>query len=100
VLGITDGFADVAELTTNTDLTEAIDATSAAATVVLDNEGKMTIYLFADAMVYTFSQKSAGPTTLSDNVVITTTTKKVLRNGQVFIIRDGKTYNMMGQEVR
>ena len=29
----------------------------------------------------------------------TTAIQKILRNGQVFIIRDGKTYNMMGIEV-
>ena len=27
------------------------------------------------------------------------TTTKILRNGQLLILRDGKTYNVMGQEV-
>jgi hypothetical protein len=30
----------------------------------------------------------------------TTTIQKIIRDGQVFIIRDGKTYNMMGIEVK
>ena len=30
----------------------------------------------------------------------TTAIQKIIRDGQVFIIRDGKTYNIMGIEVK
>lgn len=38
--------------------------------------------------------------TAIDDVMISVKVQKVIRNGQVLIIRDGKTYNMMGQEIR
>ena len=41
-----------------------------------------------------------GTGTAVDNTIIAAQAQKVLRNGQVLIIRDGKTYNMMGQEVK
>ena len=41
-----------------------------------------------------------GPTTNINNVENSTTSIKVIRDNQVLIIRDGKTYNMMGQEVK
>ena len=34
-----------------------------------------------------------------DDVVIRKTFDKILRDGQLLIIRDGKTYNVMGQEL-
>ena len=59
VLGITDGFAAATVVKTNTALETAIEATAAAATAVVDGEGNLTIYLIADAKVYTFTQKTA-----------------------------------------
>lgn len=41
-----------------------------------------------------------GPTTYIENVELAPQTQKIIRDGQVLIIRDGKTYNMMGQEIR
>ena len=41
-----------------------------------------------------------GPTTNINNVENSTTSIKVIRDNQVLIIRDSKTYNMMGQEVK
>ena len=38
--------------------------------------------------------------TFVENVEVVNQVQKVIRNGQVLIIRDGKTYNMMGQEVK
>ena len=58
VIGITDGFAAPIVLATNTDLDVAVEATAAAATALVDAEGKWTIHLFADAQVYTFTQKA------------------------------------------
>ena len=100
VVDIVDGFAAATELTTNTDLATAENATAAAATAVVDAEGKLTIHLFSDAKVYTFTQKEQGPATAVDNTTIAPQVQKIIRNGQVLIIRDGKTFNMMGQEVK
>lgn len=44
-------------------------------------------------------EEPENPTVL-DNTVVAPQVEKVVRNGQVLIIRDGKTFNMMGQEVR
>lgn len=100
VVDIVDGFAAATELTTNTDLATAENATAAAATAVVDAEGKLTIHLFSDAKVYTFTQKEQGPATAVDNTTVAPQVQKIIRDGQVLIIRDGKTFNMMGQEVR
>ena len=102
VVDIVDGFAAATELTTNTDLATAENATAAAATAVVDAEDNLTIHLFADAKVYTFTQKEQtdGPATAIDNTIVAPQVQKIVRNGQVLIIRDGKTYNMMGQEVK
>lgn len=100
VVDVVDGFAAATELTTNTDLATAENATAAAATAVVDAEGKLTIHLFSDAKVYTFTQKEQGPATALDNTTVAPQVQKIVRDGQVLIIRDGKTFNMMGQEVR
>ena len=39
-------------------------------------------------------------TTAVDNVVEAVTVQKIVRNGQVLVIRDAKTFNMLGQEVK
>ena len=44
-------------------------------------------------------EEPENPTVL-DNTVVAPQVEKIIRNGQVLIIRDGKTYNMMGQEVK
>ena len=102
VLGITDGFATATVVETNTTLETAVEATAAAATAYVDGDGDLTIHLFADAKVYTFTQKEQtdGPATAIDNTVVAPQVEKIVRDGQVLIIRDGKTYNMMGQEVK
>lgn len=38
-------------------------------------------------------------TTAIDNVTVDTKATKVIRNGQVYIIRDGKTFNVLGAEL-
>lgn len=100
VLGITDGFATATVVETNTALETAVEATAAAATAYVDGDGDLTIHLFADAKVYTFTQEEQGPATAVDNTTVTPQVQKIIRNGQVLIIRDDKTYNMMGQEVK
>ena len=58
----------------------------------------------ADAVVATPAAKAyvlnLSPTTLVENVELAPEVQKLVRNGQVLIVRDGKTYNMMGQEIR
>ncbi|MBR1995850.1 MAG: hypothetical protein IJ989_01170 [Paludibacteraceae bacterium] len=44
-------------------------------------------------------EEPENPTAL-DNTVVAPQVQKIVRDGQVLIIRDGKTFNMMGQEVR
>ena len=100
VVDIVDGFAAATELTTNTDLATAENATAAAATAVVDAEGKLTIHLFSDAKVYTFTQKEQGPATAVDNTNVAPQVQKIVRDGQVLIIRDGKTYSLTGHEVK
>ena len=102
VLDIENGLTNATVITTNTDLATAENATAAAATAVVDAEGNLTIHLFADAKVYTFTQKEQtdGPATAIDNTVVAPQVEKIVRDGQVLIIRDGKTFNMMGQEVK
>jgi len=50
------------------------------------------------ASKYAFAIGGTG-TYVDNTEANTTVTEKVVRNGQVLIIRDGKTYNMMGQVV-
>ena len=102
VIDIVDGFATATIVETNTALETAVEATAAAATAYVDGDGDLTIHLFADAKVYTFSEKEQtdGPATAIDNTIVAPQVQKIVRNGQVLIIRDGKTYNMMGQEVK
>lgn len=44
--------------------------------------------------------KSDGPTTAVEYTAATNQCQKVIENGQVLIIRDGKTFNLFGAEVR
>ena len=46
------------------------------------------------------AQEKDDTTTPIVDIQVAPQVKKVVRNGQVLIIRDGKTYNMMGQEIR
>ena len=55
----------------------------------------------AGGMTACYYGEPETPTDIEDTAIETIAPKavKVLRNGQVYIIRDGKTYNMMGQIV-
>ena len=52
------------------------------------------------AGAYEAGEFQPGTGTAVENTVVAPQATKVLRNGQVLIIRDGKTYNMMGQEIK
>ena len=41
-----------------------------------------------------------GDESAVDNIAVSTKTAKVVRNGQVLVVRDGKTFNLLGQEVK
>ena len=41
-----------------------------------------------------------GDESAVDNITVSTKTAKVVRNGQVLVVRDGKTFNLLGQEVK
>ena len=43
---------------------------------------------------------SGGTATSIDNIAVSMDAQKIVRNGQVLIIRDGKTFSMLGQEVK
>lgn len=47
----------------------------------------------------TAQEPNVTPTAIED-IQSAPQVEKIIRNGQVLIIRDGKTYNMMGQEIR
>ena len=49
--------------------------------------------------VYTIVNEPELPTGTSDIQLPTSNTKKVVKDGQLLILRDGKTYNVMGQEL-
>ena len=101
VLDITAGL-DAANEVAVANLDAAINATTAATAVVVD-EDELIITLVGDATLYTLTaelSKDPSTGTAVDNTIIAAQAQKVLRNGQVLIIRDGKTYNMMGQEVK
>ena len=65
------------------------------------NGNSAYIYVFAPnggAAAYQFTPAHT-PTGVENSAIVAPKAMKVLRNGQVLIIRDGKTYDMMGQMV-
>ena len=52
------------------------------------------------AGAYEAGEFPQGPGTALENTTVAPQVQKIVRDGQVLIIRDGKTFNMMGQEVR
>ena len=47
-----------------------------------------------------FTTQSNIPSSIDNTPSPITNTQKILRNGQLLIIRDGKTYNIMGAEIK
>ena len=72
------GWSDNADITTN------------EREIIVNSDMEITAY-FTEDKTKTDVETITAPTT--------TAIQKILRDGQVFIIRDGKTYNMMGIEV-
>jgi len=65
-------------------------------------DGIATIYVWCPngiALAYQFTPAAEVPSAVENNVVAVKA-QKIIRNGQVLMVRDGKTYNMMGVEVK
>ena len=103
VIGITDGFAAPTVLASNTDLDIAVEATTASATAIVDADGDLTIHLFADARVYTFTEKADDPT--PPEVELVGVVKRALTIGESTVVltheADGTAhiYNIVGEEI-
>ena len=66
-------------------------------TVLKDIDGKdRAEQTYAGAFEYIEPETPEGV----DNIESIEGAQKIFRNGEVLIIRDGKTYNMMGQTIR
>lgn len=101
VIDITEGF-DAATEVKVVNLAAAVEAATAATAVKVVKNG-LIVTLVGDATLYTLNvelTQDPGPGTAVDNTILAPQVEKVVRNGQVLIIRDGKTFNMMGQEVK
>ena len=59
--------------------------------------GKNDLYSFIEV---TYPASTPGPSTAIDNANANANAVKVIRNGQLLIERDGKTYNAQGAKVR
>ena len=99
VIDITAGF-DAAQPVKVVDLDAPVAATTAATAVKVVENG-LTVTLVGDATLYTFEViLTQGPTTVIDNTAVASQVKKIVCDGQVLIIRDGKTYSLTGREVK
>ena len=81
------GFSfTVTGLTSGTKYGYTIAASNSASQIIDTKQGSFTT--------------TGGTTTAMDNASLDASPVKVLRNGEVLILRDGKTYTIQGQEVR
>ena len=101
VLDITAGLASATEVAV-ADLGAAVEATAAATAVVVD-EDKLIITLVGDATLYTLTAEltqNPGPGTALDNVDVEVKASKMIKNGQLIIIKNGIQYNAQGAVVK
>ena len=101
VLDITAGLASATEVAV-ADLDAAVEATAAATAVVVD-EDKLIITLVGDATLYTLTAEltqDPGPGTALDNIAVEAKTIKMIKNGQLIIIKNGVQYNVQGQVIK
>ncbi len=101
VLDITAGLASATEVAV-ADLDAAVEATAAATAVVVD-EDKLIITLVGDATLYTLTAEltqDPGPGTALDNVAVEAKAIKMIKNGQLIIIKNGVQYNVQGQVIK
>ena len=101
VLDITAGLASATEVAV-ADLDDAVEATAAATAVVVD-EDKLIITLVGDATLYTLTAEltqDPGPGTALDNIAVEAKAIKMIKNGQLIIIKNGVQYNVQGQVIK
>ena len=101
VLDITAGLASATEVAV-ADLDAAVEATAAATAVVVD-EDKLIITLVGDATLYTLTAEltqDPGPGTALDNIAVEAKAIKMIKNGQLIIIKNGVQYNAQGAVVK
>ena len=101
VLDITAGLASATEVAV-ADLDAAVEATAAATAVVVD-EDKLIITLVGDATLYTLTAEltqDPGPGTALENIAVEGKAIKVIKNGQLIIIKNGVQYNVQGAVVK
>ena len=101
VLDITAGLASATEIAI-ANLDAAVEATAAATAVVVD-EDELIITLVGDATLYTLTAEltqDPGPGTTLDNVDVEVKASKMIKNGQLIIIKNGIQYNAQGAVVK
>ena len=101
VLDITTGLASAIEVAV-ANLDADVEATAAATAVVVD-ENELIITLVGDATLYTLTAEltqDPGPGTALDNVEVEVKAIKVIKNGQLIIIKNGVQYNVQGAIVK
>ena|GEM_PF-1476131 len=101
VLDITAGLASATEIAI-ANLDAAVEATAAATAVVVD-EDELIITLVGDATLYTLTAEltqDPGPGTALDNIAVEGKAIKVIKNGQLIIIKNGVQYNAQGAVVK
>ena len=101
VLDITAGLASATEIAI-ANLDAAVEATAAATAVVVD-EDELIITLVGDATLYTLTAEltqDPGPGTTLDNVDVEVKASKMIKNGQLVIIKEGIQYNILGAVVK
>ena len=101
VLDITAGLASATEIAI-ANLDAAVEATAAATAVVVD-EDELIITLVGDATLYTLTAEltqDPGPGTTIDNVDVEVKASKMIKNGQLIIIKNGIQYNAQGAVVK
>lgn len=90
------------QVVTATDELTGSSTHKAIETVVED--GVATIYVWCpngNAYAYKYTPAEEDDTTTAvENTTATVKVQKLIRDGQVLMVRDGKTFNMMGQEIR
>ena len=99
VLDITAGLASATEVAV-ADLDAAVEAT-AAATAVAVADNVLTITLVADATLHVLEvELEKGPATALDNIAVEAKAIKMIKNGQLIIIKNGVQYNVQGQVIK
>ena len=99
VLDITAGLDKATELKV-ANLDAAVEAT-AAATAVAVADNVLTITLVADAALHVLEvELEKGPATALENIAVEGKAIKVIKNGQLIIIKNGIQYNVQGAVVK